>query len=443
MDHLSLPLYSEVTYELLAAILGSAIIGWLVLMKILGPRLALMLVLTRASFSLVYLGWFFNTDWWLQGDSNNYIRSAVFLSEALERTGSLKFVLGLSTRLDQPPAYVLHNLLSFKMFGEYVFAPLILNMVLVFFCAALLFALTKGIVRQRDWRKGLVCFFVCHPTILAWSSFNNTKEMLVMTCVLAITFFGGELINAVKGYAGLISQIFSNSNQKNEKTWAIHAWSVYVVPSERAKALAKIIFFVLAIGVSFLVLRNTRRYLIYVIPLLGLGWGVLVLGLYCVRVKAAGIFSLSRISVGVVILCGVLGIGAFVALLVRIPDGYFEYLQAGMNMRGIATMFLSPKPWSLDFEYGFLFVPAIMHWLFFGWSLIGLWLLAGDSDLGRWFVVYAVGILVIFGLTPEVLGPRHRFQTEFVFVLAQYFALLKVYTKGGAQKDIQTYACPR
>ena len=47
MEHLNLPVYSEVTYELLAAILDSAIIGWLVLMKHLGPQLALTLVLAQ------------------------------------------------------------------------------------------------------------------------------------------------------------------------------------------------------------------------------------------------------------------------------------------------------------------------------------------------------------------------------------------------------------
>jgi hypothetical protein len=442
MDHLILPIYSELTFELLVAILGSAIIGWLVLMKHLGPQLALMLVLTRAFFSLAYIGWFFNADWWLEGDSNNYIRSAQFLLNTFEKIRSIEFVLMLSTQLDQPAAYVLHNFLSFKVFGEHFFAPLILNMVLVFFCAALLFSLTKGIIYQKEWRKGLVCFFVLHPSTLAWSSFSNTKEVLVLTCILAITFFSSELIRGVKRYAILIPQSLLNFSKKDEGTRAIHESSVYVAPSERAKDLAKSIFFVLAIGVSFFILSNTRKYLIYIVPLLGLGWSVWVLGLYCVRVRAVGLFSLSRVSFGVVILCGVLGIGALFVLVARIPHGYFEYLQTDINVRGIATMFLAPKPWSLSYEYGFLFVPAMIHWIFFGWSLIGLWLLAGDSDLGRWFFVYAVGILVIFGLTPEVLGPRHRFQTEFVFVLAQYLVLFKACTIVGYTKGYRNVRTP-
>ena len=160
----------------------------------------------------------------------------------------------------------------------------------------------------------------------------------------------------------------------------------------------------------------------YILPMLGAIWVLLTLVLH-LRHSNNKKWANKKVIIGLIVSVTISAFG--IAVFRIIPPGYLEYLEITRGFNGILIMMLSPKPWSLSYEYGFLFVPSIFHWIFIGWSLAGMWILASETSVGRWLVIYAVGVLIIFGMTPEVLGPRHRFQVEFVFVVAQFVVLMR------------------
>ena len=184
-------------------------------------------------------------------------------------------------------------------------------------------------------------------------------------------------------------------------------------------SIAGLVFVVVAVVV---ILFGTRRYMVYILTMLGAAWALLALVLH-LRHSNNKKWANKKAIIGLI---GSAAISAFgIAVFRIIPPGYLEYLEISRGFNGILIMLLSPKPWSLSYEYGFLFVPSTFHWIFMGWSLVGMWILASETNVGRWLVIYAVGVLIIFGMTPEVLGPRHRFQVEFVFVVAQFVVLMR------------------
>ena len=192
------------------------------------------------------------------------------------------------------------------------------------------------------------------------------------------------------------------------------------------KEFLKLGFLSLGLGMTLVMLFGTRRYMVYILPGLGAIWCLYVLAVRYFQRESAERIKYERVWMGI---GGALTLLLGAVVLKNIPSSYLEYLQSDWSIAGIATMVLSPKPWGLSYEYGFLYVSSILHWIFLGWTVLGMWLLVKKADVGQWLVIYAVGVLVIFGMTPEVLGPRHRFQIEFVFIVAQFVLLMTLISK--------------
>ena len=64
---------------------------------------------------------------------------------------------------------------------------------------------------------------------------------------------------------------------------------------------------------------------------------------------------------------------------------------------------------------------------FFGVSGSDIVVMQTQSATARGFVVYAMGIIFVYGLTPEVAGPRHLFAIEFVFLIAQFLVFKRLF----------------
>ena len=83
-------------------------------------------------------------------------------------------------------------------------------------------------------------------------------------------------------------------------------------------------------------------------------------------------------------------------------------------------MLLTPQPWSVSPEYGFLLLPSMLHLLMLVPAVVGAMILWRDSPMLRLPIVYAVLVLVLFAAFPGQQGPRYRHQVVFVLVWAQF-----------------------
>jgi hypothetical protein len=428
MEYRELPIYAELSYDLLAAITVAGLIGWVILRRPLGGFFALTVVSGRLLIALVYFAWFVNPNWWLAGDSNKYVDAAILLLDAYEEGATLGKVFALSFHLDLPQFYVAHNVVAFNIFGLRFFSPIILNIVLVFTCSWMLFHLARLIIPGRGLRKGLVAFFVFHPTIISWTSFNNLKEILVVTLVLLLTLVTVGLLNQ---FSDLINQVRKIAKHLNKIDKQLDRKSV----GECCRNVAKVVGFLMIAIFSLMALKNTRYYLIYLLPMLGFGWASYTLivlrwmnnRLWNDRLQVKRILSLGVVVGGAASL-GILAFNYF-------PPGYVKHLQLETGLFGILRMAVTPRPWMLTHEYSFLLIAASLHWILFGWTIIGCWMLWKRSIFGKWLIIYACGMLVAFGLTPEVAGPRHRFQIDFVVVIAQYMVVCAVLAASAVRLD--------
>ena len=402
---------AELDYLLLRNVAIVVISGLLILKHILGGRLALLVCFVKGSILLLYFGFFVVFDWWLEGDSNGFIKNALFLLEVWEKKDSFRQVLLMSTRLDQPAAYVLHNLLSFKLFGEVFYAPIFLNTVLVFVGGALLMSILRSVIAEEKFRRVFVVVFLLHPATISWSTFNNVKEVLVLVSILSLTRVTQVLLSQVKGGLKNWGALLAT------RRWRPHGRETTLL-SNKLIVIARLGFCGTVIIGAYFVVDHTRHYLVFLWPMIFLLWLSFEGVIYGIGLKRANGASLRKVFFTIFII-GLLG-GTSVGLIIYlIPNAIVNHINFSTAAIGIVKFLLTPRPWSLDAEYEFLLASATLHWLFLGWTIFGMVFLA-RSATGRWLLALCVCSLVVFGSTPEVAGPRHRFSTDFVFLLAQF-----------------------
>ena len=91
---------------------------------------------------------------------------------------------------------------------------------------------------------------------------------------------------------------------------------------------------------------------------------------------------------------------------------------------GIIRFPLTPRPWSLEPAYTFLYFPAILHWLMFIPAIIGGYILWHRSDLCRLMIIY-IFVAVVFYATVKLLqNTRMRYQLTYILVWMQYHSIV-------------------
>ena len=325
---------------------------------------ALAVTSVKVAIPVVYFGWFFDGDWTFRDDLIYLSRGSLWLQHGLTPVRALIAPApeGISLLMSSG-LYEWWNLLAQWLFGQHYYAPVFLNVLLTFVSGYFLFRLVRLSGFSEGYAKVLLVFFLLHWDVLAWSSFANLKDTLVMTLTVAGFYFIVGLSKRVTlgrllGL-GLIISIFFTIR------WYVPA-------------------FMIAAGLLWgvLYLRGRRRYLL----------------LLCCAIGGLGVV-------------GRLGLGVFTAT--------FAQLSPTSIYGTIRTMF-SPVPWSIDPGYSFLLVPSVLHWLLFLPALLGGWMLWRQSREAALLLIYLALILLLYGFVPEQQGPRHRLQVSFVIAWAQF-----------------------
>ena len=93
---------------------------------------------------------------------------------------------------------------------------------------------------------------------------------------------------------------------------------------------------------------------------------------------------------------------------------------------GFLHFILTPVPFGTDVEYGFLDIPALIHWILLPVATYGLLLLLREKSSFAWFLLcYMLVFFGLYSVYAELHGPRHRVQLDYAWALLQFFGIRK------------------
>jgi len=257
------------------------------------------------------------------------------------------------------------NFLAQWMFVPYYYSPVFLNVGLTLGAAYYLYQLAICGKFSKQYARGLFIFFSLHWELLAWSSLVNLKDTLILFITIAFIYAVVRFVQTKsKKYAfTLIGLVF------------LFFWIRFYVPL--MLALAVLVHLPWSAG------QRGKWVLAMLVTVFGA-----VYGTYLGWEKVLG--ELGRLDITV---------GAFL---------------------GAIRMALTPQPWSIDPEYSFLLLPAILHWVFFIPAIVGGVMLWRRQTQLRLLFVYLAIALLVYGAFDELQGPRHRVQLIFIYAWAQF-----------------------
>jgi hypothetical protein len=303
-------LTDEAVLSLLWTAVCVVVLGFLVLRAILPPAVALGAMLAKvglaASFALVGDA----SQWTLLDDVFYYVQGRDLLSRGGDpftffvQGDGVTRLIGMSQGLHI--LYGWYNFLAQWLVGPYYFAPVLGNVLLTAVSARALFALVLEAGAPREEARWTALLFLVHWDVLAWSSFINVKDNLVLALTILLLLGYGRLARGITN----------------------------------GRLLA-----VVVLSALFIFLR-------FYVPVLALGCFLLT--------SAAGRHALARnrlklLAAGIV-LAGALYVAvgpALLALAISRLD-----LSPGNAAVGGVRILLTPQPWSIEPNYEYLLVPS-------------------------------------------------------------------------------------
>lgn len=363
------------TSPLVLAALFTSVVGLLLTARYLPLLAALLVTVVKVTIPVVYFAWYYDGTWTFLDDVTYWNHGKLLLAAGYDPISVLLRIDGLAllVMLSLGPhiLYAWWNLLAQYIFGPHYYAAVFLNVALTFLTGVLLYHIARMGGLSRQYAQGFFVFYLLHWEMLAWSSFVNLKDVLVSTLSIAAIFLFLRLANESPGVkaklvnvAGLVGILLALP------------WIRFYVP------LLLVASFALWV---MLTLEGWRRY-----ALLG-GAAILLL----------------------------------VVVPLSIPTQYLVLSPAAM-VAGLVKTPLTPRPWAIFPEYGFLTVPATLHWLFFGPALVGAWLLWRRSRAVSLVLIFLAAVTFVSALSPEFQGPRHRVQVLFGWAWIQYHIIYSV-----------------
>lgn len=361
--------------------------GVLIMSRILTYGAALLVACIRVSIPLIYFSWFFDGTW-------TFLDDMTYLSQGQQVLFYGYNPITILTDIDFLESltgghhilYPWWNVLGVYLFGSHYYSPVFLNVILTFVSAYFIFRLATACGFKSNYARALMLFFLLHPEILAWSSFINLKDVMVMTLTIILLYLiiGLSKRLTVPGLCLAAGILF------------LFYWIRFYVPFMLTSAI-----------LIWLVFRHSRRRKFILISLILICsywlWNSFDIASYR-EYREKGIFTT-------------------------------EWMGYSYNLIRIV---LTPQPWSIDSNTPFLFVPSILHWLLFVPAVIAgihIWRRFKGASLP---LIYLVLGLLFYSSVPEVIGPRHRFQLIFIIAWMQFhFFWITLVNKNPGQNVIQ------
>lgn len=353
---------ANLTSELLLAAVLVGIAGAVIAARDLPPVTAILVATTKTIIPLAYFGYFFDGTWTFLDDVTYQLQGEEMLRlgygplTALLDEGGRSKLFELSE--GRHVLYGWWNLLAQNLFGQHYHAAVLLN-VLLTFATGFIFARTLAQLDfSSNYRRGALIVFLLHWDVLVWSSVVNLKDILIMSLIAA----------------------------------SLHSMSL-LRTSLRLRYLV-------ALGLPLFLLTWLRFYM----PLFLLGafmlWMLLETRHYRKYIYAALVVAAT--------------------FLLPLDWSSLAYVRPAETFFGLVRVLLTPQPWSIESEYGFLLLPSLLHWILFIPMLMGgalLWMASGGNRLALIFIALTV---LFYAAVPELQGPRHRVQFTFITAWMQF-----------------------
>lgn len=358
-----------------AALVGA--LSFLAVRGCLRARFALLLVAIRVAIPLVYFLHYYNQSWNL-GDDLVYAEAGRhFLSLGYSPLSILHNAGAMGTLRDMvngPVGYGWYNVLAQYLFGWKYSSAVFLNVAVSFCAARLLFELALLAGFSRRYAAALLAFFALQWDVVAWTSFLDVKDILVMTFSLAALYCFARLYlePRMPPALGLLASLYG-----------IYSLRFYDV------ALLAIV------AAAWLALRERGTRSTVILALVTL--------------------------LGLLILPGLVLGGSVGAALSQ----YAPALWAGditALLGGALHFILNPAPWQVGPEYSFLIVPSALHWIFLvpaSLAAVKLWRRSAIASLP---ILYLAVIVLFYAAISGENGMRFRFQTVFALSWCQFEA---------------------
>ncbi len=337
------------------------------------PGLSCGVAAVKGGLFCAYFGYVFNGTYTFYDDWN-YLR----FGKELLRDGVSIFNLFhhydyvRSTVKSANLFYYVYNASAMAVFGHGYFAPVAANVLLTFVAAGMLMrAAQLALGMSRRTSIGLFVFLALAPSILAWSTVANLKDILVAT-----------------GTAGMVYAIALLEAHRFKRAIVIAAvWGLVLIVTR---------FYVplivgAAFGATLLASRHGRRN-----PWLWLGAAAALL----LVVHGLGHGSVSS---------------ALHELHARI----------GNPLKGSVRFIATPIPFHTQPAYAFLNLPQSVFWALLPLQFYGLVAVWRHGALtGRFMVIYCTALTVLYGAFPTLQGPRHRVQIDGLLAMFQYVGIV-------------------
>jgi len=317
-------------------------------------------------FSLFFDGTFTFLDDWVYLDI-----ARQFYDDGIRFTnfiGSVDYMRGFSGA--DHYGYSLYNVFAFQLFGDGYYAPVALNIVLTVLTAwfgANLADIEFGF--NGVWKKLFFAFLLLHPDIVAWSTILNGKDTLVLLLHVLLLYsvsmyFRGQLFASL-GLAFVVLNIVATLR--------------FYVPMVFASALA------------LSLLKMPKNYSSLLTSLVG-----------------------------------------FVVLVIFFLTSGFDIQSFSLDIQkdlvnpfyGLIHFVFTPIPFYTEPAYKFLDIPALIHWLFMPFAIMGIITMQKrPSDYERFFLFYILLFLALYACYGGLQGPRHRVQIDFAWVVIQFMGI--------------------
>jgi len=280
--------------------------------------------------------------------------------------------------------YFIYNFISFLLFGQNYYSPVILN---IFFSviAGIVFYKTLLLARfDKKFCLFFLIFFLLHWDLIAWSSFINLKDILVLLLTIC----------------SLNCMLRLNYGKKR------------IVP----------ILTLSLIGVALLFIRF---YLAYFLVVTGVVYFVIV---QMYRVKSRWTSPLMKLAVLLILPA------SFYFVFIRVYAASLSQIGGATNViLGFVRFILTPFPLTIEENYSFLLVSSVLHWIMLPFMFYGCYLFIRRHFVTLMpFIILAMLLCVFYGSFAELQGPRHRVLLLYFISLTQALSIyefLKMLTK--------------
>ena len=257
--------------------------------------------------------------------------------------------------------YHLWNLAGLSIFGPYYFSPVLLNVGATFLAGWFFIRVLRLMDFPEFYCRCALVFFLLHWDVIAWASFLNMKDVLVMTLTL-----------------GLLHQVMLALRRPS--AWRIPGVALAVAPLLFLRFYAP----ALVLCAALLQLALTRRFLL-------------------AAAAAAGLF---------------------IGLYLRFPGVTHAWSHIDpLAVAGLPRFLMTPLPWNLTPGYEFLLLPSALHLLLLLPALAVIPRLWQEHPHSRLLLLYFAVALASYAIVPSLQGVRQRFQVGFVLAWLQFHAL--------------------